>query len=159
RRPGFGSEPPTADSRHRPGREADGSVLRGRDLENSRRKKNRALQIQGLWNAGDDRPQCGGRATRALQAVGVPRLAPVAGRGHLLPDRLPQPDGRAARLGLGVLDPAALRAHRAAEIAPYFAAESCFSVKTKLSLSSGLWQPKHSAWLIGRCCFSSEKTA
>jgi hypothetical protein len=47
-----------------------------------------------------------------VKLSGLPGLAGVAGRAHLLPHQLPQPAGRDARLGVGVLDLSPLRQNR-----------------------------------------------
>ncbi len=72
-----------------------------------------ALPLPRLRQPRDDRPHGRGRRPWSPEILGPLRMVVLAGRAHLLPDRLPQPPRGDARLGLVVLElPAQRKDHR-----------------------------------------------
>ena len=79
------------------GRHAAGNVA-----ARASRRTVRTVPLQGPRYARNDRESRGGGGSRKVQALGVPGLARLDIRPHLLADRLPQPFHCAFRVGLGL---------------------------------------------------------
>ena len=101
------------------------------------------LRRQGL--DGDDRPQQGGRAGRALRVHRHRRVVAVADRAHPVLGRLSQPDRRGVRVGVGVF-------HLAAPLArdPGGAARARSGTRDTLAQQRARRVPRRSATL--RAC-------
>ena len=71
-----------------------------RNVRRTLRAARRAVSLCRQRDAGHDRPRHGCRPDRSHQGIRNPRLAALALRSHLFPDRLSQPDSRPVPVGL-----------------------------------------------------------
>src|SRR5437899_2062168 len=84
------------------------------------RPPDRALQLPGQGEHRDDRPRLRGGRRPGASPLRFRRLARLAPRAHLLPDRFPEPVRRPLRVGVGLLDVSARgAAHHGAPRVPH----------------------------------------
>ena len=109
---GLPAEPPAARARRRAGCQANGALGGEEHPAAHGRQRGPAVPLSRLRHACDHRQEFGRGGHRPRAPLGLPGVAHVAPRPHLLPDPLSQPSGGDDRLGVGILDVRALCAHR-----------------------------------------------